>query len=262
MKRFILLLLMCVFSFTYAQENLFNYDYRSVPDEEMDVFMGNEAMYWSKIHANLLKKKKITGWAVLTRVNGLESEPNVYFFIGIGSYDNLDNVYKNFPEAEKEVRSTMDKAQLKIIDERIKQKKFRVGSVLLNRGPSVGGDGEWNYLVHNYANATDVSAFLAAQEKYFKPFFEMNIKEKNTKQVFWNTASVLSPTGNGYNWNCYTADAYKNYSDIFNAWNKEVTWPEEGIAEAGKSMKDQSFYKTVVWRKVMWLDAEGNLKSN
>jgi len=116
-------------------------------------------------------------------------------------------------------------------------------------------------LVHNYTNASDAEAFLDLQEKFFKPFFEKNIKEKNTKQVYWNTAAVLSPTGHGYKWNCYTVDFFKSYSDIFNAWNKDVTWPEEAMTEAGKLMKDQSFYKSVVWRKDMWLDSDGNLKT-
>ncbi len=92
-------------------------------------------------------------------------------------------------------------------------------------------------------------------------FFEKNIKEKNTKQVYRNTAAVLSPRGHGYKWNCDTVDFFKNYSDIFNALNKDVTWPEEAMTEAGKLMKDQSFYKSVVWRKTMWLDFDGNLKT-
>jgi len=80
--------------------------------------------------------------------------------------------------------------------------------------------------------------------------------------VFWLTAAVLSPTGYGYNWNCYTVDAYKNISDIYNAWNNETTYPEDGMTEVNNLMKNQAFYKRVIWRKVMTLDAEGNLIKN
>jgi len=251
------------FSNINAQENLFSYDYLNVPADEMEVFMANEAMYWSKIHAVLLKKGKVTGWTVSRRVGGLESEPNVYFYLGIGSYENLDNLYYDWPQAEKEVRSAMDKEKLTLIDERLKQNKFRVGNVMLNRGSFAGSNqNEWSFLVHNYAQATNVGDFLEAQDKYFKPFFEENIKNKNTKQVFWLTAAVLSPTGYGYNWNCYTADAYKNLSDIYNAWNNETTYPEDGMTEVNNLMKNQAFYKRVIWRKVMTLDAEGNLIKN
>ena len=265
MKKLLLFVAIAIFGFSNisAQEDLFSYDYRNVPADEMEVFMGNEAMYWSKIHAVLLKKGKITGWSVSRRVGGLESEPNVYFYVGIGSYENMDNLYKDWPQAEKEVRNAMDEEKLALIDERLKQNKFRVGNVLFNRRSFVGSaDGDWNFLVHNYAKATDVGAFLDVQDKYFKPFFEENITNKNTKQVFWLTAAVLSPTGDGYKWNCYTADAYKNMSDIYNAWNKEITYPEDGLTEANNLMKNQAFYKSVVWRKVMSLDAEGNLIKN
>lgn len=266
MKKLLLLFVaIAIFGFSNisAQEDLFTYDYRNVPADEMEVFMANEAMYWSKIHAVLLKKGKLTGWTVSRRVGGLASEPNVYFYLGIGSYENMDNLYQDWPEAEKEVRSGMDKEKLALIDERLKQNKFRVGNVLLNRRSFVGSTaGDWNFLVHNYAKATDVGAFLGVQDKYFKPFFEENINNKNTKQVFWMTAEVLSPQGHGYNWNCYTLDAYKNMSDMYNAWNNEVTFPEDGLKEANDLMKNQSFYKRVVWRKVMTLDANGNLIKN
>jgi hypothetical protein len=266
MKKLLLLFVaIAIFGFSNisAQEDLFTYDYRNVPADEMEVFMANEAMYWSKIHAVLLKKGKLTGWTVSRRVGGLASEPNVYFYLGIGSYENMDNLYHDWPEAEKEVRSGMDKEKLALIDERLKQNKFRVGNVLLNRRSFVGSTaGDWNFLVHNYAKATDVGAFLGVQDKYFKPFFEENINNKNTKQVFWMTAEVLSPQGHGYNWNCYTLDAYKNMSDMYNAWNNEVTFPEDGLKEANDLMKNQSFYKRVVWRKVMTLDADGNLIKN
>ena len=263
MKTVLSAMVFCIFWQINAQQQVFAYDYRNVPEEELRTFMGNEAMYWSKIHANLIKKGTITGWTMCQRVNGLASEPNIYFFYGIGSLENRDKMSKAWPQAEKEVRSSMDKQKLAMIDERLKQKKYRVGEVLLRRTSSVnmGNEGDWNYLVHNYAKASDVAQFLAGQEKHFKPFFEENISAKNTKQVFWYAATVLSPTGSGYSWNCYTVDAFKNYSDVFNSWNTEPNWPQEGMDEVNKYLPDGNFYKSVVWQKVMWLDAEGQLKT-
>lgn len=263
MKTFLSAIVFCFLVQINAQEEVFAYDYRNVPDEELKTFIGNEAMYWSKIHANLVKKGTITGWSMCRRVNGLASEPNIYFFYGLGSVENLEKMEKDWSLAEEEVRNSMDKEKLAMIDKRLKQKKFRVGEVLLSRTSSVnlGNGGDWKYLVHNYCKASDVSAFLAGQEKYFKPFFEENITAKNTKQVFWLTAAVLSPRGNGYNWNCYTVDAYKNYSDIFNPWNNPPTWPEEGMAEVSKYLPEGNFYKSVIWEKTLWLDSEGKLKT-
>lgn len=263
MKTFLTAIVFCFFMQINAQEEVFAYDYRNVPEEELDTFIGNEAMYWSQIHAKLVKKGTITGWVMLRRVNGLASEPNIYFFYGLGSVENTEKMMSDWPQAEKEVRSSMDKGKLDMLDERLKQKKYRVGEVLLRRTSSVnmGNGGDWNYLVHNYCNASDVAAFLDGQEKYFKPFFEKNITAKNTKQVFWYAATVLSPRGNGYNWNSYTVDAFKSYSDIFNPWNNPPTWPEDGMTEVGKFLPNGNFYKSVIWQKMLWLDAEGNLKT-
>ncbi|WP_242121714.1 hypothetical protein, partial [Aestuariivivens sediminicola] len=83
-----------------------------------------------------------------------------------------------------------------------------------------------------------------------------------TKQVFWYTASVLNPRGYGYNWNCYTVDAYKNMSDIYDSWNTDIDFPEEGWKKTSDLMKNQDFYKRVIWKKVMSLDSEGNLVKN
>lgn len=259
------LLLIISFLFIYsinAQEDLFMYDYRNVPAEEMDTFMQNEAIFWSKVHSNMQKKGHITGWAMLRKVGGLESEPNIYFYVGIGSYENLDNVGKNYSAAEKEVMDGLDWEMKTLIKKRLKQKKYRVGNVLLNRTANAGGGvGDFNYLVHNYVKANNVSEFVDVQEKYFKPFFDEHIKAGNTKQTYWNVAAVVNPRGHGYNWNCYTADAYKNMSDIYNAWNTEITWPQEGFELANKLMDNKGFYKMIIWHKLMWLDGDGNYKS-
>ncbi|TDQ32852.1 hypothetical protein [Zeaxanthinibacter enoshimensis] len=263
MRNLIFALLCCICWQVDAQEQLFAYDYRSVPAEEMKTFMENEAMYWSKIHGNLLKKGHITGWSMCTRVNGLESEPNVYFYYGIGSYENLDKIGEHWQAARDEVRGTMNKEQLADIDQRIKQKKFRVGEVLLNRISMASTDNpQWKYLVHNYTNATDVNAFLTAQDQYFKPHFEKHMKAGNTKQVLWLTAMVLSPQGYGYNWNSYTVDGFVKYRDIFNAWTSEVEWPQEGLEAVSKTMKNEQFYKRVIWQRRMWLDDQGKLMTN
>ena len=262
MKKLLLLFAVFVFAFSYAQPNLFMYDYRSVPDDQMEAFQKNEADFWSKVAQNMLKKEQITGWTMMSRVGGATSDANIYFYVGIGSYDNLDNLGTNYNKAYDEVMATLDADTQKKMKERLKIERHSTMNVLLNRRSTVFAEGQdWNYLVHNYTKANDVGAFLDLQDKYFKPFFEEHFKAKTTKQVGWITASVLNPTGNYYKVNCYTADAYQKLSDIYNAWSSEVTWPEEGMTEVGKTMDSGGFYKSVIWQKVLWLDGEGKFHS-
>ena len=199
---------------------------------------------------------------MLSRFGGLASDPNIYFFVGVGSFENLDNMGANYTKAIQEVMSSLDADAQTKMKERLKQEKFEVGTAMLNRSNTIMRENaEWNYLVHNYARANDVGAFLDAQDKYFKPFFEEHIKANNTKQVGWITASVMNPVGQAYKWNCYTADAFKNLSDIYNAWNMdEVTWPEAGMEAVNAATNEPGFWKRVIWRKEMWLDEEGNLQ--
>lgn len=262
MKRILLLAIILTTSLAVSQENLFFYSYRHVPQDEMDLFRSNEADFWSKVHGVLLREKKITGWAMLSRVGGLASDPNIYFFIGVGSFDNLDNMGANYGKAIQETMSSLDAAAQSKMKERLKQEKFEVGTAMLNRNSMVWRDNaEWNYLVHNYARASDVGGFLEAQDKFFKPFFEENIKANKTKQVGWLTGVMMNPVGHAYKWNCYTADAFNKLSDIYNAWNEEnVEFPEGALDAVNKTTAEPGFYKRVVWRKEMWLDGDGNLQ--
>jgi len=263
MKKIIQTLTLLITFQLSAQEDIFSYNYRSVPAEELESFFENEVVYWTGIHSILIKKGQSTGWAMLQRVGGKSSDPNIYFYMGHGSYENLDNLNKNWQAAEAEYRRSMDSEKLALIDKQLNIHKRIVGEVLLNRVTSAnldGGMNDWNYLVHNYAKAKNAWSWVQLQDKYFKPFFEKHIKAKNTKQKYWNAAYVLNPTGDSYNWNAYTADAYKKLSDIFNPWNIEITWPkvsEDDIDTFG----DNGFYKTVIWEKLLWLDTNGNLKS-
>ena len=263
MKRLLLLFTIFATFVAYSQENLFFYSYRHVPADEMELFKSNEAEFWSKVHGNLLKNEKITGWAMCSRFGGLASDPNIYFYIGVGSFENLDNLGQSYEKAISEVMSSLDSDAQGKMKERLKQEKFEVGTALLNRRHNVWSDNsDFNYLVHNYARAGNAGAFLDLQDKYFKPFFEEHMKANNTKQVGWMTASMINPRGNAYKWNCYTADAFKNMSDIYNAWNIDnVEWPQEGIDELNKLSDQPGFYKTVIWKKEMWLDSDGNLQT-
>ena len=262
MKRLLLLIAILVTTAGFSQEDMFFYSYRHVPADEMELFKSNEADFWSKVHGNLLRQKKITGWAMLSRVGGLASDPNIYFFVGVGSFENLDNMNANYGKAIEEVMSSLDAGAQSKMKERLKQEKFEVGTAMLNRRSTIMRENaDWDYLVHNYARANNIAGFLDAQDKYFKPFFEEHINAGNTKQVGWITAGVMNPVGYAYKWNCYTADAFKSMSDIYNAWDDDsIEWPEGAMEEINKTTEQAGFWKRIIWRKDMWLDEDGNLQ--
>ena len=87
-----------------AQENLAMMSFRDVPQDEMKTFMQNEHVYWSKVAKILKEKGQISYWSInVKRGGGRADESNVMSYIGIGSWENYENLGKNYASAEKKL---------------------------------------------------------------------------------------------------------------------------------------------------------------
>lgn len=262
MKKFIVLLIFCfVFNLGLSQERLAINSYRKVPANELQTFMQNEAFYWSKVAAILKEKGQITAWAIHIRSGGmLESEPNINTRIGIGSWENYENLNKNYTAAIAEVKSKMDPEKLALLDESLKQDKFEFATILTNTDLLIWSDKEpsFNYTVINYSKANNVNQYLSEESRIMKPFFEKLMKQGKTKLKGWATTRVLAPLGYEYPYNSYTVDFYEKISDIFSPFNvDEITWPEE-MSSLG-DLKTPGFWKRVIWQRVMYLNQKNEL---
>lgn len=244
-----------------AQENLALNSFRKVPADELKTFMQNEAFYWSKVAAVLKEKGQITGWGIQVRSGGmLASEPNVNARIGIGSWENFENLGKNYAAAEEVVRSQMDPEMLALLEESLKQDKFEFASILSNTQELIWSDKDpsFNYVVYNYSNANNVTQYLAEESRIMKPFFEKLMKQGKTKMKGWGTINVLSPIGYEYPYNAYTVDFYDNIGDAFSPFiSEDVNWPEE-MASLGE-LKTPGFWKRVIWKRVLHLNQKNEL---
>ena len=189
-KSLILFMLLFVGTLT-AQENLASVSFRDVPQEEMKTFMQNEAVYWSEVAKVLKAQGQISYWGI----NGGKAEdPNVMAYIGIGSWENFENLGKNYAAAEAEVKASMSPSMLGPIEDDLKQDKFFVASLLINNVKYVwAADMDWKYQVINYANATNAWSYTNAEAKLMAPFFDKAIKKGKTKLKGWKAAAVISP---------------------------------------------------------------------
>lgn len=262
MKKLLLLVsLAFAFQSNFAQERLALNSFRNVPTNELKTFMQNEAFYWSKVAAVLKSKGHITAWAIQLRSGGkLASEPNINARIGIGSWENYENLGKNYAAAEAEVKSKMDPEKRALLEETLKQDKYEFASILTNTNDIIWSDKEpsFKYLVINYSKATNPAQYLAEESRIMKPFFKKLMKQKKTKMKGWATATVLSPVGYEYPYNAYTVDFYDTISDVFTPFNTDtITWPEE-MASLGE-LKTPGFWKRVIWQRVMYLDRNNEL---
>jgi len=262
MKQIIFLLTIGVFSnFLVAQERLASNSFRKVPAKELETFMQNEAFYWSKVATILKEKGQITSWAIRVRRGGmLATEPNVSTRIGIGSWENYENLGKNYAAAEAEAKSQMDPEKIALLEESLKQDKFEFASIITNTNELIWSDKQpsFKYAVYNYSKANNAAQYLSEESRIMKPFFEKLMKQGKTKMKGWATTSVLSPAGYEYPYNAYTVDFYDNISDVFSPFNSDdITWPKE-MASLGE-LKTAGFWKRVIWQRVMYLNQNNEL---
>jgi hypothetical protein len=265
MKKILLIPFLLLFiNVVSAQQDLALLGYRNIPQEEMKTFIQNEAMYWSKVAAVLKGKNQITGWAIHAKVGGgRASEANIMTRVAPGTWENYENLGKNYAAAEKQVREEMDPALWALLEDDLKQDKYNVASLLVqNASKGVWAkNSNWNYVVQNFVKATNPVNYLAEEERIMAPFFKKMIKQGGTKMKGWTTVTVLSPTGYDYSFNVFTVDFYENLSDVFNPFTSDsVEWPSE-MASLGE-MKTPGFWKRVVWKRAMYLDDNNNLVDN
>lgn len=237
--------------------------YRLVPQSEIKTFMDNEAMYWGKVFAVLKEQGHVQGWSINTRAGGgLASEPNVYSRIAFNSLSQREEAWEHWAEAIKKVESEMDSEKLALIKEKLKQDKFNFASFLVQGVDGVWSDNyNWNFVVHNYVKTENPSSYLEQESKIMKPFFKEMMKKGKTKQKGWGTSIVLSPQGYNYAYNAMTVDFYENFSDIFNSYDKDVSWPE-GITDLNRLKKGNGFWKSTIWYRAIYLDSNNEIIRN
>lgn len=263
-KIFFSLSMLFMISVSVAQENLAVNSFRNIPASEMNTFMQNEAFYWSKVAAILKEKGQITAWAIHVKVAGrMSTEPNVQARVGVGSWENYENLGANYAAAETLVKSQMDPEKRVLLEESLKQEKFEIGVFLTNTIDLIWNDDapKFNYTVLNYSNAANPAVYLQEESRIMKPFFQKLMRQGKTKLSGWGSAQVLAPVGYDYPFNVFTVDFYEKISDVFNPFGSNtVSWPDE-MASLGE-LKTPGFWKRAVWKRVMYLNNDNKLVSD
>ena len=263
MKKILFTTLFAILAFNLQSQTVADINYRLVPQSEMKTFMDNEAMYWGKIFAVLKEQGHIQGWSINTRAGGrLASEPNVYSRIAFKSMSQREEAWKHWSSAIEKVESKMDPEKLALLKEKLKQDKFEVANVIVQGVDQVWAkNSDWKFLVHNYAKTSNPAKLLELESKITKPFFKKIMKQGKTKQKGWVTSYVLSPQGYRYAYNVMTVDFYENFSDIFNAFDGDISWPEQ-MNELNDLKENNGFWKSSIYYRAMYLDSNNQIVRN
>ena len=260
-KLFYLAFLLLIASHSQAQ-NYYMYDFRSVPDDELSMMTENEEHFWSKVAQDQIKKGNMTGWAMLQRVGGTSSEPNVLFYIGAGSKENIDNLYSSFGEGSENVMNQMGEAASVFVKRGLNIDSRRVGQAVLNR-VHMEFDSDWthhNYVKTNFAKVSNINKMNALQGNVWGKYIKKMMDKNETTQKLWAASTLVSPNGNGYDWNYLTIDTYMTYGDVLDGgWTKTPSIPN--LSEINSLMGGQ-FYKQAVWRVVMSVNSKGEFRKH
>ncbi len=221
-----------LFSFTlfafaiplYAQISI--YQYRHVPADKVDEFIKRETTYWSAVAQKAVDAKKMNFWGLFEKVGGVDL-PNSSNFLFINTFSNIDsawmgdafNVSKLFPKipmAQMETGSfTTVTSQIFLHGEDWAEAK------------GINPAKDFNYVVMNYHHSKDPGSFINAEKTIWKPFLQSAMDKKQTQQIAWGNASVLSPTGGDMKFNSISYDLFRTLQDaLLTPWAPDLVVPD------------------------------------
>ena len=79
----------------------------------------------------------------------------------------------------------------------------------------------------NYHLAENAGAFINAEKTIWKPFLQSAMDKKQTQQIGWGNASVLSPTGGDMTFNSVSYDLFRTLQDaLLTPWAPDLVVPD------------------------------------
>lgn len=237
-----------LFSLSFQlQAQITSYQYRHVPADKADEFIKRETTYWSRIAQKAVDARQMSFWALLEKVGGYDL-PNSSNFLFINTFSNIDSamaanvfntkaVFPNIPYSQIETGSfTTVTSQFFLHNEDWAQAK--------DANPAK----DFNYVVMNYHFSHDAGDFIHAEKNIWKPFLQASMDKKQTQQLAWGNAIVLSPTGGDVKFNSVSYDLFRTLQDaLLTPWDPATMFPDN-LDILGKMRAQQS--ARVVYRVV------------
>jgi len=213
---------------TLHAQNITVYQYRRVDPAKMDEFLKRETTYWSKVAQKAIDGGKMTFWAVLAKVGGV-NEPNSPNVLFINTFPNMDanlsdvwNAAKVFPGVPMAKMDTYGMST--VIGEYFLQEQG------WQEVAKVNPDKDYKFVKMNYHNSIDPASFNAIEIRNWAPFIKAAMDKNQTVQKAWGNAIVLSPTGGEMKFNCLSYDLYPTLqSALLEKWSPDTKFPIAGL---------------------------------
>ena len=222
------------------QAQITSYQYRHVPADKVDGFIKRETTYWSKIAQKAIDAKKMTFWALFEKVGGYDL-PNSSNFLFINTFSNIDSAMAGNVFNTKTVFPNIPYSQIETGSFSTVTSQFFLHAEDWAEVKGVNPAKDYNYVVMNYHNSSDPGAFIAAEKTVWKPFLQAAMDKKQTAQVAWGNAIVLSPVGDNIKFNTVSYDLFRTLQDaLLTPWDPAVVFPTEGLGQLEKIRLNRS----------------------
>ena len=205
------------------------YQYRHVADDKIEEFIKRETTYWSKVADEAVKNKTMSFWGLFEKVGGYDLS-NSANFLFVNTFPNIDKAGEVFGSAEKITGLPMASIETGSMGPVTAQLFLHDRG--WTQGANVNPEKDFNYVVLIYHNTNYPDSLIELENKYWLPFIKSAMDQKQTPQVGWGNAVVLSPYGENIKFNTVSFDLFKNLQDaLMPKWSPAAVFPNEGLTK-------------------------------
>lgn len=225
----LLLFFIVSFQFNAAAQNrsITTYQYRHVPDDKIAEFIKRETTYWSKVAENAVKQKTMTFWALLEKIGGYDL-PNSSNYLFVNTFPNLDSAMEMWGDVEKIAGVPMSQMETGSMSTTTSQ--FFLHDESWEQAARANPEKDFNYVVMVYHNTRYPDSLIGLEKKYWAPFIKKAMDNKQTPQMGWGNAILLSPMGDNIKFNTVSYDLYSKLHDaLMPNWDPKVVFPAKGL---------------------------------
>jgi hypothetical protein len=207
------------------------YQYRRVPTDKIDEFVRRETTYWSKVADRAVKNKTMTFWALLEKVGGYDM-PNSSNYLFINTFPDIDKVGSVFNSPEKITGVPLAKMETNSMSTTTSQ--FFLHGEGWQQAANANPPKDFNYVVMIYHDTNYADSLISLENKYWGPFIKKAMDDKQTQQMAWGNAVVLSPSGDNIKFTTVSYDLFKTMQDaLMPVWDPKTEFPNEGLGKIG-----------------------------
>jgi hypothetical protein len=212
-----------------AQEGITVYQYRHVPNDKIDEFIKRETTYWSVVAQKALAKGNLTFWALLEKQGGYDLE-NSSNFLFVNTYKDIDKAGEVWNTSAAFPNVTLDKMETNSMS--TTTSAFFLQDGAFEMAPNVNPDKDFQYISMLYHNTNYPDSLITLEKTYWEPFIKSAMEKKQTTQLGWGNARILSPSGDNIKTTTVSYDLYSSLKEALNpTWDPKTVFPNKGLGE-------------------------------